>query len=698
LDVIAHLVNRRVFCPLLSFPQVCATAGMNKIIAFRFNHRAYLWRCLTVSFYLVLSADTFAQSDTTKKLNQVSVNASAVPAQQAIIPTQTVNTNDFVKYNALNVADAVRNFSGVIIKDYGGIGGLKTISVRGLGANHTAILYDGIQINEAENGQVDLSKLNLTNTQQITIYNAQPPNLLQTARAFAAASVLSIETTKPNLTADKPYQITAGIKTGSFGLFNPYLQYQQRLDTNWAVVFSGYTQNAHGKYTYFADDGAIVTKEKRTGSEVAIQQVDGALIWNTERDKLNIHINYYNSDRGVPGAVIQHTEPTTGQKLYNRDLFFQGSYQHNWTNGLQLLVSSKFAQNQLSYFDPDFLKTGRVVDQRFSQREYYQSAALVYHIRANWSVSYSSDIAVNNINANLADFRYPTRVTLLNVLATNVNLGDWTLQGNLVNADIKETVRFGTTIPRRNIYAPTIIASIKPFEDKNLQLRAFYKYAFRVPTFNDQYYNYISNPDLQPEFASQYDVGASYTKSLTGLLSYISLTADAYYNYVTNKLVFIPSLYNGYTQNAGKVDIKGLDIGLKTMVDLPSDYKLNLTANYSYQQALYVDDKLADYLNRLPYIPLHTMAINAGISKGRMGVYYNQILSSSRYYENNSAPQYLTPAYSVSDASFVYRTTVGRQQITAVAGVNNVFDKHYDIVRSYPMPGRSIRISFQITI
>src|SRR5205823_3491705 len=125
--------------------------------------------------------------------------------------------SEFKQYSAYTVADAVRNFSGVNIKDYGGIGGLKTISVRSLGAEHTAVLYDGIQINDAQNGQIDLGKFNLQNVQQVTLYNGQPPNLSQPARAFAAASVLSIIPVHPQLTADKPYQILAGVKGGSFG-------------------------------------------------------------------------------------------------------------------------------------------------------------------------------------------------------------------------------------------------------------------------------------------------------------------------------------------------------------------------------------------------------------------------------------------------------------------------------------------------
>jgi len=671
---------------------------MKKIIPYNFKYPTQWRGYFTVLICFISTNYIFAQSDTTKKLNEVKVKSATMPSPQGIVPSQTITANDFSKYNAFNVADAIRDFSGVIIKDYGGIGGLKTISVRGLGANHTAVLYDGVQINDAENGQVDLSKLNLNNVQQITLYNAQPPDILQTARAFASASVLSIETLKPNLSAEKPYLITAGINTGSFGLFNPYLQWQQRLNNNWAVVINGYTQNANGSYKYLVDDGLNVTTQKRTGSEVAIQQIDGALVWNNVNDKLNIHINYYNSDRGVPGAVVSHTVPATGQKIYNRDLFFQGGYKHTWVNGLQLLINSKFSQNQLFYFDPHFPSSTGVLDQHFNQREYYQSAALAYHIKPNWSVSYSTDFALNNLNANLVNFRYPTRTTLLNVLATSLILGDWTLQGSLLNANIDETVKTGTTTPNHNIYAPTLMATVKPFVDKNFQLRGFYKYVYRVPTFNDQYYNFISNLSLKPEFARQYDLGMSYNKSLTGFLSYLTLTADTYYNYVTNKLVFIPSLYNGYTQNAGKVDIKGIDAGVKTMANLSSAYKLNLSINYSYQQALYVDATQPDYLNRLPYIPLHTVAVNAGISKGKIGVYYNQVITSSRYYQDNSDPSYLTPAYGVSDASTVYKTLAGSNQFTISVGINNLFNKSYEVVRSYPMPGRSYRISFQIII
>jgi vitamin B12 transporter len=671
---------------------------MKKNDLYTFKRSGLISGCVLVFACLFSSKNIFAQSDTTKKLNEVKVQSASMPALQLIVPSQSISANDFIHNNAFNVADAIRDFSGVTIKDYGGIGGLKTISVRGLGANHTATLYDGVQINDAENGQVDLSKLNLNGIQQITLYNGQPPNILQTARAYTAASVLSIETIKPNLMVQKPYLITVGVKAGSFGLVNPYLQWQQRLSADWAFVINTYTENANGRYKYLSNDGATTTRQTRVGSDIAVQQIEGALYWNATNNKFNVRVNYYNSDRGLPGAVILYIPPPTGQKLYNRDLFIQAGYEHDWANGIRLLINSKLSQNQLRYFDPQFPNTARLLDQHFSQREYYQSAALAYHIKPNWEISYASDFSLNNMNADLVNFRYPTRVTLLNVLASNLVLGDLTLQGSLLNTNINETVKIGTNVPNRNVFSPTLMATVKPLTDKGFQLRGFYKYIFRLPTFNDQYYGFISNLGLKPEYTNQYDLGVTYNKPLTGLLDYVAFTADGYFNHVTNKIVFIPSLYNGSTQNFGKVDIKGLDIGVKTLAKVAL-YKISLSANYSYQQALNVTDPTSSiYLNQLPYIPKNTVAINGGISKGAIGVYYNQILSSSRYYANDNIADDYMPAYSVSDASVVYKGSVNHFPITLSAEANNLFNKSYVVVQSYPMPGRSYRFSFQITI
>ena len=71
---------------------------------------------------------------------------------RATAPTQIFSKEELNNLHVLQVSDAVKHFAGVTVKDYGGIGGLKTVSIRSLGAQHTAIGYDGIAITDCQTG------------------------------------------------------------------------------------------------------------------------------------------------------------------------------------------------------------------------------------------------------------------------------------------------------------------------------------------------------------------------------------------------------------------------------------------------------------------------------------------------------------------------------------------------------------------
>ena len=52
-----------------------------------------------------------------------------------VIPAQTLKEEELQRLNSFSVADAIRYFSGVQLKDYGGVGGLKTVNIRSMGTN-----------------------------------------------------------------------------------------------------------------------------------------------------------------------------------------------------------------------------------------------------------------------------------------------------------------------------------------------------------------------------------------------------------------------------------------------------------------------------------------------------------------------------------------------------------------------------------
>ena len=92
---------------------------------------------------------------------------------KAIIKPQSLSGAELERLNTLSVADALRYFSGVQIKDYGGIGGIKTVNIRSMGTNHVGVFYNGMQLGNAQNGQVDLGRYSLDNVEAISLYNGQ---------------------------------------------------------------------------------------------------------------------------------------------------------------------------------------------------------------------------------------------------------------------------------------------------------------------------------------------------------------------------------------------------------------------------------------------------------------------------------------------------------------------------------------------
>ena len=86
-------------------------------------------------------------------------------------PLQVLSKDALKNLHALQVSDAVKHFAGVTVKDYGGIGGLKTVSIRSLGAQHTAVGYDGITVTDCQTGQIDIGRFSLDNVDQLSLSN-----------------------------------------------------------------------------------------------------------------------------------------------------------------------------------------------------------------------------------------------------------------------------------------------------------------------------------------------------------------------------------------------------------------------------------------------------------------------------------------------------------------------------------------------
>ena len=134
-------------------------------------------------------------ADSTKQLREVSVT-SKVPVR-TIATSQTLSGADLQALSTTSVADALKYFAGVQIKDYGGLGGLKTINVRSLGAQHVGVYVDGIRLTNAQNGTVDLGKFSLSSMETVSLYNANKLDYCQSASEYASGATVYLQTKRP---------------------------------------------------------------------------------------------------------------------------------------------------------------------------------------------------------------------------------------------------------------------------------------------------------------------------------------------------------------------------------------------------------------------------------------------------------------------------------------------------------------------
>lgn len=662
-------------------------------------------------------ADEVEALDSILQLETVAVVAKHKP-YQAVIPSQTLSGKDLQQLNAHSVADAIRYFAGVQLKDYGGVGGIKTLDIRSMGTNHMGVFYDGIQLGNAQNGQIDLGKYSLDNIESIQLYNGQKSEIFQSAKDFGSAGTVYITTRRPRFEEGKRYNLRVMMKTGSFGLANPSALWEyklsQRVSLSANVEYTYATGRYKFRYRKIFSDGTLAwdTTAVRQNGDVYALRAEAGLFGSINGGQWNVKAYFYDSERGIPGAIVNNVWKNA-QRQWDRNLFAQGSLRKRFSSRYVMMLNAKYARDYMHYNNPD--TTLMYIDNEFWQQEVYVSAANKFSIFQNWDVNLSVDYQWNTLDANLTQFVYPTRHTALAALATAFTYGGFKAQASVLGtfvSDRSKIMNGGNMLGYRtkhfDKFTPAVFVAYQPFEHHDFDVRAFYKRIFRMPTFNDLYYTDIGNADLRPEYASQYDVGARYTCHMAdGVLRSINVSADAYYNYVTDKIIAVPKgtgQYRWMMMNIGKVKIRGVDATARAEFALPYGIGLNTQLNYTYQRAQdYTDptdnaDEAGTYKGQIAYIPRHSGSVIVGGEWQRLKLNYSFIYVGERYHNSsNIAANYEQPWYT-HDISGSYEMKLGTTLVKATLEVNNLLNQQYEVICNYPMPGRNFKVilSFEI--
>ena len=541
-------------------------------------------------------------------------------------------------------ADALLRFPGLGISDYGGLAGLKGANLRGLGTAHTEIYLDGVRVSNFQSGQNDLGML--------------PVEVLGNVVVDYAQNSLSFRTAKP-VFGRSPFGGSIGLKAGSFGTWMPSVRFDVKASER--VSISAYASGILTKGDFpYGDAGT-----RRTGNDLKQLRAGYDVFGTLEGGQWQFKTYINASDRGTPGS----TSWPSDDRQSDKNFVVQGSLSKAFSELYTLNLSAKGA------FDNIFYKSAWG-DSNYDFSDFQLNSSHTFRLTDFWAVSLAADIEHGALKATVYD---ACRTAAIAALGSALRLGRF-------SADLAVEYRgtFDKGAEALHSVSPSLDLRYRLF--KGFDITAFGRRAFRAPTFNELYYLGYGNPNLKPEDAWLTDLGLDWHPTFGNWT--LGTKVDGFYNFLKEKIISAPSADNPniwLPYNVGRVEAWGVDAVTSVRYD-NGNVAGGFSARYAYQSAV---DKTPDaytYGQQIPYVARHTVVLAAdfAVAGWRLDALWNW--RGGRFDASGEMPNWNSLDLSLRKTVKLCEDSA----LTLFVTGKDLLDCRYELVRDYPMPGRSV--------
>lgn len=644
----------------------------------KFAYIAFFLCCFNVS----------GQIDTVQNISEVYVSTL-----ELILIEKTHNLilerDDIIELQPTDIGDLLRKVPGANLRSYGGLGGLKTVSMRSLGANHSSIVVDGVPLNNSQTGQVNLGQLMVDNVEKLTSSVGLNSNMLLPVSAQISGSNFVIQTMENSFARDT-LTIRANLGGGSFGQMRGYAGVKYNPNKYFVSVF-GSAQKAQGNYKYSVANGLEQINGTRRNNKYQDYNFGISTGVKFKKGQWRFGYRHKTIEQELPGSVIFYNETadelleTSSDRLFTDFKFrIKKLYTHSFLNA---------AIDHQRYFDPTYLNAAGEIDNQFNNRNVNGGISFIYY-RDKWNLFGGIEETVSNLEVNDLSFAEPTRFHSFGMIGGRLNHALVTISAQLSGQYLFEENNNGNvprTISRLNPFL-----SIKSREwGQRSQLELWYRNSFRVPTFNELYYNNIGNINLLPEDAHQLNAGFLWTPSFRKFK--LDWKSNIFFNQVKNKIVAVPTknLFIWSMQNIGKTNTFGAEIQFEAKFEVNEIWKFVLNTNYTYQKTIDITDPDSPtYLHQVAYIPEHTANADVTFQYHQTGIRISNYFVSHRYVLNENIESNEIAGFFLTDLSVFHTFNLGtNQNLKLIGNIKNIFNSSYAYIRSYVMPGVNYSIS-----
>ena len=568
------------------------------------------------------------------------LHAVTVTADKGVVVSRTDTLS--IK-NSFNISDLLHQSPGLLVGDYGGLAGLKTVSLRGMGSPHTAIYIDGVRVGNVQSGQGDLGMLGIENYSAAVVDYAQ--------------NSISFNTARP-VFSDSPVSGNIRFNAGSFGTYLPSARLDFRISDR--ISLSANATGVFSKGNFIYGDG-----QERTNNDLSQVRAGVDLFGLIDSGDYHVKAYYNSSDRGTPGSLSWPSE----DRQKDMNAFVQGMFRKRFSPLYTLRISAKGSYDDIYY-------TSSWGDSQYGQTEVQINSSHVFRISRWLNISTAADLqwdklASTNYNASrLTGFSALTASFRSERLAANIGL--------------EYNGTFDKDALSRKAVSPSMDFRLTLTE--GLDLVGFARGAYRIPMFNELYYVGYGNPDLKPEDAWLTDLGLDYNKALTSSWS-LKAKIDGFYNLLTNKITSAPTAEDPNIWlpfNIGKVRSAGFDLMAGSDYE-SGKWACSAEVRYSYQSTV---DKTPDsytFDQQIAYIARHSVTADASVSWKGYAFNPRFMMKAGRTDSAGSLADWNTLDLNLSKTFSFGRSC----NLTVNVAAKNILDSRYELVSGYPMPGRS---------
>jgi vitamin B12 transporter len=643
-------------------------------------------KCTILISCLLLVQSLFAQVSKTDTLHEVLISSKKTDNTAGV---QHIDSLTLQHYQSTSLQQVLQLHSNVFVKNYG-VGALSTISIRGSSAAQTAVLWQGIPMNNAMTGITDFSSVSVSLFDDIKInYGSNSPNIV--------GGLIALNNERPSFY--KRREIGFGITYES--LQNTSLNMNiSGSSTKQYYRIKVYAQSAKNIYNFYNADAE--TYQRLTHAKASTSAAIFDYFYKIKHNKiLSIHTWNTLTDREIPAATFE--KESTKKELNSSNRFL---IKYDLKNKRYQSVSSLgFIHDQLKYEDSliSFKNTVLAISVPFTE-----TFSSYLTKRQKIGVEYKALLqklltpGTEHLLRNSVALRYEVEPIYKKLFVQTFVQKEWT-----------------------NVFALPLIAGLsirqKVFQDNFLFASLASNY--RSPTLNELYFTPGGNKNLKPETSRNLEVGLE--NNLKHGVQSLKASSILYSRDVKNWIVW----YGGTIltpHNIQRVWSRGLEVDLNysyaiedkkyekrdkrlekeevieviSTNNLKSNLKqsaFNLNILYAYTLSSTKESAIAnDYSigKQIPYVPRYQLKLNFGFTKNAFDLNYVYAYTGYRFVTTDES-EYLLP-YNTHNlfASYTLRAK-SNHALLSTFKINNILNKSYESIIGRVMPGRNFSVGFQ---